>query len=563
MHAITVSRGNLYIGERSKIDVFALSISWLFALVSTFGVNKYVYGVEDQVITIPFIKSLVDPTLYPNDPLIAQQPYFYTYLWKAVAWIVSLLHIEIAPLFLTLYLLAMVLAFYGFYLIVVALFKRRDVAILSLFLLLFNRFSLALSLTIDPMFLTRSAVLPLLIFALYFFLKERFILSYALLGVGFLIHPLTTIYAGALIGVASLVHLQRIGWKRLVVGGVVFLVIASPIFIWKAHYHPGSLSTFYADPRWLALMRLRSAHHVFPFSWGIKNFIEIFAIMAAFVVSWKHRPGAFHHRAVLSFVGAILMMWVIGTVFTELLPLSIVIQIQLFRSTTFLIYFALMYIANYVVMELRTQRLGLHTAVAGVLVIVALYDVDHSKMAMLPLLALLALVVLYQQVRRRVLPSQELTLMIAGLALAVGVVLALQRPHVSIANTQNDQWLDVQRWAKRSTNVADVFIVPPDTNGFRVESERAIYGDWKDGTQMFFNPEFGYQWFERMQKLGYTGPDTLVEDYKRVDQAAFTDIARGARNQQHAVYVIMYTDRTLTFPEVYHNKSFAVYQVTP
>jgi hypothetical protein len=137
-----------------------------------------VYGVEDQVITIPFIKSLVDPTLYPNDPLIAQQPYFYTYLWKAVAWIVSLLHIEIAPLFLTLYLLAMVLAFYGFYLIAVALFKRRDVAILSLFLLLFNRFSLALSLTIDPMFLTRSAVLPLLIFALYFFLKERFILSY-------------------------------------------------------------------------------------------------------------------------------------------------------------------------------------------------------------------------------------------------------------------------------------------------------------------------------------------------------------------------------------------------
>ena len=563
MSTITLSRGNLYIGERSKIDVFALSIPWLFALVSIFGVNQYIYGVNDQVITIPFIKSLIDPSLYPNDSLIAQQPYFYTYLWKTIAWMVSSLHIDIAPLFFALYVLAMVTAFYGFYLVAATLFRRRDVAMLSMFLLLFNRSSLALSYTIDPLFLTRSSVLPVLVFALYAFLKDRFILSYVLLGIGFLIHPLTTIYAGAIIGVASLVHLQRIGWKRLIISGFIFLVIASPIFIWKAQYHPDSFSTFYADPRWVALMRLRSSHHLFPFSWDIKGFVEIIAIIAAFVVSWKYRPSVFHHRTVLSFIGTIMGLWVIGTIFTEFLPISIVLQIQLFRSTVFLIYFALMYIANYVVMEVRTQRIGLTTGIAGVLVIVALYDVERWKYPIIGLLSMLALIIVYQQVHRRVLSSQGLALMIAGLTLVVGAALVVRHPYVSIANAQDDQWLDVQHWAKRSTNIADVFIVPPDSSGFRVEAERTIYGDWKDGTQMFFNPKYGYQWFERMQKLGYTDPDSLVSDYKRVDQATFTSIAQEARNGQHAVYVVMYADRQLTFPQVYRNQSFAVYQVTP
>lgn len=273
MRTITPSRGNLYICQQSKIDVFGIAMGILFAFASIFGVNKYVYGTNDQVITIPFLKEAINPSLYPNDFLVAQKPYFYTFLWEASARIVTYLHVDIALLFFVLYAVAMAATFYGLYLITFTLFGRKDTAVLALFLILFTRTSLALSYTLDELFLTRSAVLPFLLFALYFFFKERFVLSYALLGVGFLLHPLTTIYAAALIGVASLINVQRIGVRHLLICFGVFVVLISPILVWKALYYPASSSTFYADPRWLTLMRLRSTHHLFPFSWDLKLFL--------------------------------------------------------------------------------------------------------------------------------------------------------------------------------------------------------------------------------------------------------------------------------------------------
>lgn len=563
MSAITLSRGNLYIGQQSKIDVFGIAMSMLFAFASIFGVNMYEYGTKDQVITIPFLKEAINPALYPNDFLVAQKPYFYTFLWEVSARIIRYLHVDMTLLFFTLYVIAMVATFYALYLIAFTLFNRKDTAVLALFFILFTRTSLALSYTLDELFLTRSAVLPFLLFALYFFLKERFVLSYALLGVGFLIHPLTTIYAAALIGVASLINMQRIGIRRLLISIGVFVVLASPILVWKALYHPASLSTFYADPRWLALMRLRSTHHLFPFSWELNIFLEVFALLAAFVVSWKYQPKPFYHRVVVSFVGTIIAMWIVDIIFSEWLPLSIMLQIQLFRSTVFLIYFALIYIAHFVVMEIRARQFGIGTVLAAVLVVVALYDTQHWKIACAALLAVLTLIVLYQLVAQRTLSSQQFVLLIAGLCVAVGAVLFIRQPHFSINNAQNEQWLDVQQWANRSTDIADTFIVPPANLGFRVESERTIYGDWKDGTQMFFNPEFGYEWIKRMQKLGFTNEASLAQDFKQVDQTTFVDIANDLRIENHAVFLVMYRDRAgITFPVAYHNKDFTVYKVT-
>ena len=45
------------------------------------------YGIGDTSISIPFANAAADARLYPGDYLLAQRPYYYTYLWDALGWI--------------------------------------------------------------------------------------------------------------------------------------------------------------------------------------------------------------------------------------------------------------------------------------------------------------------------------------------------------------------------------------------------------------------------------------------------------------------------------------------
>src|SRR5262249_39973395 len=81
--ARAVSRDPTRDGGRTAALVMVLA----FTLASMFGFNPYQYGVSDTSISIPFTKVAADPSLYPGDYLIAQRPYYYTYLWDALGWI--------------------------------------------------------------------------------------------------------------------------------------------------------------------------------------------------------------------------------------------------------------------------------------------------------------------------------------------------------------------------------------------------------------------------------------------------------------------------------------------
>ena len=62
-------------------------------------------------------------------------------------------------------------------------------------------------------------------------------------------------------------------------------------------------------------------------------------------------------------------------------------------------------------------------------------------------------------------------------------------------------WREAQDWARRSTPKDAVFLTPPREAGFRVFSERTVVGEWKDGTQQYFDDGFVREWGDRMQAL--------------------------------------------------------------
>ena len=107
----------------------------LFTCASIFSINQYRYGLSDQTITIPYVKSFLDSNLYPGDYVLGQKIYYYTYFWDFCGWAIGLTGISIPLFFFICYAAFIFFSFLAVYLISKTLFQNKAAAFLSLFLL--------------------------------------------------------------------------------------------------------------------------------------------------------------------------------------------------------------------------------------------------------------------------------------------------------------------------------------------------------------------------------------------------------------------------------------------
>lgn len=542
------------------VDYLALLV---LAFASAIGINQYLYGLYNHFVTIPFIKSIIDSQLYPGDFLIAEKKYFYTYFLSGIAAIVKVAGCSIPQLFFLLYFLSLYTTLLVLFALSILLFKRKETAYFTLFFFIFSYTALGGVRTLESLFYERTLALPVLLAAICYYLKKKYILSYVLQGLTFLIHPLSAVYVIIMLAFSSLYYSKQIGWRNLAFYYGIILVCISP-GLWLKHLNPApSLNLLHADPQWLELLKGRSSEHIFPFSWPWERFLRSALFLAGFTITWKHRPSDFHHRVVLAGCAGVLFMCFIGTVFNEIFPVAIVIQFQFFRSLEFIFYLAVVYYANYFFVESGLRKNIIQNILAAAFFLDIFYDGNLPKYFSF-LLMFVSVFPLYYLIRRWKASASNYYL--AGqvvLLLIIGIAGCILRGSFSIYNAQDKEWLDIQYWAKKNTDKTDAFIVPPNKSGFRVESERTIYGDWKDGTQMYFNPAFGTEWIRRMKMLGYTEVGKMEEDYKSLPEGAFINIARELQNTNDTVYAVMPSDRPgLHFPVVYFNQKFKVYRVT-
>jgi len=144
----------------------------------------------------------------------------------------------------------------------------------------------------------------------------------------------------------------------------------------------------------------------------------------------------------------------------------------------------------------------------------------------------------------------------AALAAAVGTVLwlgpdayARKRP-----KWETGSWREVQDWVRLNTPKDAIFVTPPQEAGFRVFSERTVVGEWKDGTQQYFDEQFATEWAARMEALG-------PADYVKLSDDQLAQIARRFR----ATFVVVPVRRRghPGLEEEYQNNHYAVYRVPP
>jgi hypothetical protein len=552
--------------RRSERLLAALVLA--FTLASALVITPYHFGDGDNSITIPFLRASIDHRLYPGDYLLAQRVYYYTYLWEALGSLYAWIGEGLSKIFFACYLIAIAATFLAVYRLARTLFGSRAIGWIAMVFLLFPRGTFGGVSTIEDSLNTRAVATPLLLFAFDAFLRRRPLWCGALLGLAYLIHPLTANYMVLMLAVAAVFAPDRSGAKAKLQGAALFLLIACPILIWKLRETPPSLHLFSADPRWVAALRLRSPHHMFPSEWGWQSALHALLLSVLFPVTWleARRPGDRRHRIVLVAAAVIAVLGLLGAIFTEARPLGIAFLLQPFRAAQFLEYLVMLYAASFVYE--RLLRGGWKNAIAAAGVgAVTLVGVDVQTVAWLCLLAVLA--VLYA--RRSWAGSPRLELRFAGATAAVVALGAIGygaalRHHVVITyhNVQDPTWLDVQEWARESTDLDAGFIVPPNAEEFRVNGGRSVYADWEDGGLMNSNPAFGLEWTRRIRMLG-DDEDGECERYARLPAPRIEEIAREMRAAgSRRVFVVEPAEgggRPPGFPMRYANRDYRVFEV--
>jgi hypothetical protein len=341
---------------------------------------------------------------------------------------------------------------------------------------------------------------------------------------------------------------------------------------------------FSADPQWVIALHYRSAHHVFPFTWGWTALVHALMVVLLFGIAWRHRNRERddQHRVMGIASGTVLALCIIGLVGSELYPVGIVFISQPLRSFQFMEYFTMLYVAHYFYRGVTgSERLA--TAL-GAAVISAwfVYGAERHVIPLLVFVAMASIIAARHSVWRRDLAAAAFVTTTAGLVfIAACVCYAVDRSNdnrtFSLVDDEESPWLDIQRWASTQTDVRDGFIVPPYVEPeFRVHGERTVYADIEDGGLMNFNPAFGREWLRRMRMLGFVNPTGATSapeellwldpvraklDFCKLQIGRVRRIAREMEANRRVFLVWPCSERVLPFPQKYHNDAYIIYEV--
>jgi endo-1,4-beta-xylanase len=603
----------------------------------------YQVGVGNQGIQIAFLEKLRDYELLSNDVMITKTMGAYpSFFFHLCAKLLQITQLDFATLYLWLHIAATAGVFAATGGLARAMTRNTWTALVCLLLLLAGHHqALAGEALYSPGFTHTWAMFPWSLLALYFFFKDRHLAAFLLSGLIFNFHALEAGHLLLIMSFAALFEVRRVGWRMLAASAALFLVAAAPtITLMVVRNQPP------ADyGLWLELMHIRSADHSFPSSWwqeGVSDIPRFACILGLAAVALGFRLPPRMKRKTLLLMAAIGILFVVGTVFTDVYPVSLVIRAQFFRSSRLLLVIALILIAHGCAVALRLPwhkvatwktvdttggtggfplddavpipsrasptlpAWGAYLEFANALFTLACLAIPSMLPALPAALAVAVIVALingrlawyeallaggsllvclaaYQTIQFPILvpglPPQNLRVLMGGSGptlsgwgfLAVGVTLVVFATrsasplvrYVVLASgllytvravaltilllqqnaVPDHAWLEIQQWAKKNTPANAIFLTRPQDSGFRIYSDRAVVGEWRDGTQLYFNGNFAADWWQRMNALQpgivvNADKKTLLSRGKSLDQLDDEHIVQLAQ-QFGATYVVL------------------------
>jgi hypothetical protein len=571
-------------GRSSLTRLEGATLALLLALAGTV-LTGYRYGDSNHGITVPILKRLMDASLYPGDVMVATADKFPTVFYRALALLLP--NTDWIPVaFFVLYVVAIAATLAGAWRLGMWA-GGPGAAWLALLFAFPVRIGLAGEALYRVEFSHSHLASALVIWAMVWFLEGRRLLPLLVLSLGAYNHLLYSAYVLVPMVLVVLAERRERGTKRtlqLLAAAALPLV---PIAAWSVSR--GTPMT----AEWLELLKLRSSHHSFPSGFA-GDLPDAAALLALAALSASRLPS--DRRALLAlFLVGTALQFLFGTLFTEYWPLKAVLQYQPHRSWRFLQLLLQAVIAAGVVQGFRAGGVGrLVALLTGVVVflpglesllpLVVIAQAAASRPPAATWARLLAASVLaflggwgdkpldfttfLLEMSNRMLSATVLTAAALALLVRIGyekggftrralsglaalLTLVWFMPDVyarARARFDRGAWIEVQKWARQNTPKSAVFLTPPREAGFRVFSERTSVGEWKDGTQQYFDDAFVREWGLRMEILGDL-PKRNDEELRQIAQRlGATHIVLPARQERAG------------FAELYRNRDFAVYR---
>lgn len=586
-----------------RISRRACDLAMLILLtVASLGLQGYHFGDSNHSVQIPFLRHILDPQLYRGDLILESFAGYTTFFFHLAAQLVRATG-DIEGVYFGLFAVFHLVSLAGMFVLGRALGGSRGAAALACVLYLSQLRSLGGEFTFHPRLTHTHVAQALLIWALVLAVRRRHLAALALAGAVANLHLLLAVHATVvLVALAAVDVLRQPAVSRarmlrqLAQGLLLALLLALPSVLAQAGSGAGPAPQ--QEGAWLALMRERSALHTFPLSVAPPVFGSYAAILALAFVCARLTARRRTQALLLAAFGAVAALSLAALVFSEFWPSPVLIRAQLLRSTGWLTLLLLPALGAGLWRLQRQAGLARAAAISGLsgLVFAQPWLVATAVLAALatlptrpglivpstlalvaaawtgalsvprsvplnaviaPLRNLLAepelvtcagLMLLVVAARRR--PSaQQSRLALAVVAVALLVLLPHMYAQVQ-AREASEAWREVQVWSRDHTPRGAVLLTPPYREGFRAFSERAIAGEWKDGTQQFFSARFGFAWQERMRALRAPGPG-----YEGFTDEQLLELGR----RLGADYAVARADRASRLPRLYGNQDWAVF----
>ncbi len=532
-------------GEDIRLHGYDLLVSAIAAVLRITIVGMPL-GVGNQSLHIVFIEHLRDPQMFRGDLLLDTLPHFTTWFFHAFAWILP----DLVPTDLALVLAHVITTFLIFtamvYLVRGIWPESRVPSLILIPMVVLSLSGLAES-PLNPLaFSHTSFAFALSLIALNYLVRHKLFLALMLVGLLANIHLLTAAYAVALVGMWGVWNIKSLPRLQTIGGIAAAIVLSLPVL----HFLQQSPGGF--DARWLELIELRSAHHVFSSTWWDVGDTSIarFALWVGWAALARGLTGG-KNRHTDPWIASAAVLMLVGWVGTELIQIPLVMRAQLFRISGYVVVSALLLTTGFVDMTISRADMkpvwlfltrvfalilaavvflpfgqpfhapallacawiacaakklsSLEAAVIGSVIIIAtLSDIRLDTGFWTPswpsipslyfVLLIFAALILASSLYFNTRVKRSM-IVVSIVLLAVGGILQ------GGGQREPGDWEDIQVQTRHETPADARILTPPRQNGFRLHSHRAIVGEWRDGTQQFFDPGFAVDWAQRMRSL--------------------------------------------------------------
>lgn len=530
-----------------------------FATIFSILYQGYYFAINDGSFYIPYLKSLADPSLYPNDLLISTwRAVYFADLWKLLAVLVRFIPLE--GLLFFLHIVFRFLFFLAVYLLSFILFKKKNIAYLSVIFWFIPKPSLGFDILYNE-FVQSGVALTLLLFSIYFFVSNKYFLSFFFLSVVFLAHPPM---AGFIFMGFFLYLLYSKDFKSIINIILINFIVAFPIFASAFIFSKGLIGY---DALWVKLTRIRSPYHSFPFSWGKEIWLPFLIFGILLIISLlRHRKKYVSEKfkKIYAIILACIILMISGFFFSEIIPIPQVIILVPFHSSSIFTVLSSFFIICFIYDLTMEERLICRYLGYALFIIFFfnnfIFNFHRAETIVLIFTFIVILITNKFYEFKSLVQRNKVYLLIF-----LSVILILWLPFMLRKNFLRkdfylSSWIRTQKWVNANTGRDSIFIVPIYLPGFRVYSERTIVADWKDGTAGYLSPDYLRKWWIVMQDFGLT-EKKYSENYQKKVYSGLSDKQIDVLAGKYEVKYFISETTTYKFKKVYQNEYFTIYKL--